>query len=110
MGRTANYQNLGLRIFITRDDFLVLLRDGEVFCDLWYRGAFVGDEQVYVLVSPQTQELLTEWYNNERQALDPLKRAREDKYRETQLDKERRQGAKKRRRVQRATDHVPEVE
>jgi len=108
MGATANYQNLGLRIYITRDDFKNLIENGIWFCDLWYRGEFAGETAVFVSLSAPARELLQGWYNGERQVIDAAKRDQADKYRENKLTKERRQGAKKPRRVRNTPDHVRE--
>jgi hypothetical protein len=110
MASEAQFQNLGLKVYITRDDFLVLLGKGEVYADLWYRKELALEGQVYVTVSPEALEALTEWYNGERSLIDQLKRTQRARYAQSRFTERKVKGAKKRRRVQRATDRVPEVE
>jgi len=110
MGRTALFQNLGLRIYITRDDFVALIANGHMFCDLWYRGVFAAGDCVHVSLDFLSGAQLQEWYDNERQVIDTAKRAQQDKHNELYLSKRKAGKIGKRKRVQRATDHVSTVE
>lgn len=79
MGATATYQNLGLRLFVSRKDMITILDQNWIFCDLYYRGEIVAERAVYISLSDPALQFLREVYAGELQAIDALKREKSDR-------------------------------
>ena len=78
MAATCNYQNLGIRLFVSRKDFLTMLSQNWIFADLYYRGDIVAEKAVYCSLSDPALQFLREVYAGELEAIDVVKRQKQD--------------------------------
>jgi len=78
MAATCTYQNLGIRLFVSRKDFLTMLDQNWIFADLYYRGDIVAERAVYVSLSDPALQFLREVYAGELAAIDVVKRQKQD--------------------------------
>jgi hypothetical protein len=110
MAATCTYQNLGIRLFVSRKDFLAMLDQNWIFADLYYRGDIVAERAVYVSLSDPALQFLREVYAGELEAIDVLKRQKKDDLNEKAKTKEKEALLGKQTRLPSAADHVPTMD
>jgi len=89
MAATATYQSLGIRLFVSRKDFLTMLDQNWIFADLYCRGDIVAEKAVYVSLSDPALQFLREVYAADLEAIDVGKREVQDRYNETTKTKKK---------------------
>lgn len=110
MTAKAMYVNSGLRLFITREDFLQLLETSNKFCNLYILTHSLDTDGVLISLTFEAREILRQAYMAERTAFaqaavdhrmhPPAKRP----------TKKRRKHAKTNAGVPDPADHLPEVQ
>lgn len=89
MAATVAYHNLGIRLFVSRQDFLTMLDQNWIFADLYCQGKIVAEKAVYVSLSDPALQFLREVYTKNREAIDVVMREKQDQYNEAHKTKKK---------------------
>jgi hypothetical protein len=110
MAATVTYQNLGVRMFVSRQDFLTMLDQNWIFADLYCRGKIVAEKAVYCSLSDPALQFLREVYAGDLKAIDVAKREAQDQHNEATKTKKKEAQLGEERGLPDPAPDVPEVE